>query len=157
MKKILFIFSILFLFCSNSYSQAPSSGNGDWAGYVVGTKGINGAAVPGTPSAGYLDTLSNTDTTFYTVAVSGKKHAISFQVDVLKISGTVAGSLRLEGSVNGTTYETALVVSAVTVNDASANYVIKLTNNAYKKYRLAVVSSGTNTASNRLYLLYRSS
>lgn len=168
MKKIFLFISVLLALASlpmvthsqTADSQSASAGirNSDFGGYIRGSKGVNGGLVPlgyGSTSVGWKDTLTDADTTFYTVTISGPKDVISFQVDVLKLTGTVAGSLRLEGSVNGSTWETALVVSAVTITDASVNYVIDLTNNAYKKYRLAVVGSGTNTMSNRCYLLYR--
>lgn len=152
------IFSLLLAFSLSmfaSVSKAQTATGDDFAGFIQGTKGAVGAAVSGNTTAGYLDTLVNTDTTVYIMNITGAKNVISFQVDVLKISGTVAGSIRLEGSVNGLTWETALVTSATTITDASANYVVKLTNNAYRKYRLTVVGSGTNNFSNRLYLMYR--
>lgn len=108
--------------------------------------------------AGYLGaqvTLTNTDTAKYEVAVNGAKANVSIQVNVGKLTGTVAGKIDIYGSVDGVTYETALATASVSKADASANYVIKLTNNAYKKYRIWSISSGTNTHTSRVYLLYR--
>lgn len=136
-------------------SNAQVTVQQDFAGFIAGTKGAVGATVTGSATTGYLDTLVNTDTTVYIVNIKGPKSNISFQVDVLKISGTVAGTIRLEGSVNGITYETAVVTTATTITDASVNYVVKLTSNAYQKYRLTVIGSGTNNFSNRVYLCYR--
>ncbi len=84
-----------------------------------------------------LDTLIDADTATHVMAISGSKKAISIQVNVLKISGTVAGTLNLYGSVDGTNYITAPIASAITVTNASANYAFTLTNNNYRKLKLA--------------------
>lgn len=110
-----------------------------------------------TDYAGYMavkDTLTNTDTTIYIVDIRGPRHNISFSCDVIKLTGTVAGKFDVYGSVNGDTYETA-VITSVTKTDATANYVIKLTANSYQKYKILSISSGTNTHSQRSYLLAR--
>lgn len=107
---------------------------------------------------GYLgvkDTLTNADTTEYEVSITGAKNAISFQCNVIKLTGTVAGKFDIYGSVDGVTYETALAANSVTKTDATANYVISFSNNKYKKYKVLSISSGTNTHSQRVYLMYR--
>ena len=108
--------------------------------------------------AGYLgvkDTLTNADTTVYTVTVPGAKTNISFQCNVIKLTGTVAGKFDIYGSVDGVTYETALAATSVTKTDATANYVISFSSNKYQKYKVYSISSGTNTHSQRVYVLYR--
>lgn len=106
---------------------------------------------------GYLgvkDTLIDADTTQYEVFISGNKSNISFQCNVIKISGTVAGKVDIYGSVDGVTYETA-VAATVTKTDATANYVISFTTNKYQKYKILSISSGTNHHSQRIFLMYR--
>lgn len=148
MKRILSLIVIgLIAFCTPK-AQAQVQTNDDYAHVLTGTKGANGASV-------VLDTLVNTDTTVYIIAVHGAKSSIDFQITVAKISGTVAGTIRLEGSVDGTTYETALATSATTVTDASVVYRVGLAVNHYQKYRLSVIESGTGSYSNTTYLLYR--
>lgn len=155
MKKIiLFIVVAAVLFLAPTVNAQVQISK-DFAGYIIGTKGLVGGNVPGSASAGYLDTLVNTDTTYYTVSIKGAKSNITFQVDALKISGTVAGTIKIFGSANGTTYETAVATTATTITDASVNYVVSFTSNKYQKYQVQVIGSGTNNFSNRMYLLYR--
>lgn len=138
MKKIIFsLFIVLAV-----VAVIPTVGNaqtyGDYEGYL-----------------GVKDTLTNADTTTYEVTITGPKHVISFQCDVTKLTGTVAGKFDIYGSVDGVTYETALAATSVTKTDASANYVISFTTNKYKKYKILSISSGTNTHAQRVYMLYR--
>lgn len=102
---------------------------------------------------GVKDTLIDADTTQYVVSIPGNK-TISLQCNVIKISGTVAGKLDIYGSVDGTTYETALAVTSVTKTDATANYVVKIPINYYKKLKILSISSGTNHHSQRIWMRY---
>lgn len=124
---------------SSVSAQLPTvaQSQGDYAGYL-----------------GVKDTLTDVDTTVYEILVTGKKHNISFQCNVIKLTGTVAGKFDLYGSVDGVTYETAPITS-VTKTDATANYVIKLSYNGYAKYKVASISSGTNTHSQRVFGRWR--
>ena len=153
MKRIVLFIALIAGLSSVSFAQVQSSK--DFSAYVNGTKGLVGTALYGNATTGYLDTLTNTDTTYYNVVIKGAKTNITFQVDVLKLTGTVAGTIKVFGSANGTTYETAVATTATTITDASVNYVVSFTNNKYQKYQVQVIGSGTNTMSNRLYVLYR--
>lgn len=128
--------SMLVALCTHAQPSTTES-NGDYAGYL-----------------GVKDTLTNADTTTYEVSVTGKKHSIAFQCNVIKLTGTVAGKFDVYGSVDGVTYETA-VITSVTKTDATANYVIKLDYNAYAKYKILSISSGTNTHSQRVFGRWR--
>lgn len=140
MKQLIFVicFSVISHLVLPNKAAAQVQTTDDYAAYL-----------------GVLDTLTNTDTTTYIVTVRGPKHNISFQCNVLKISGTVAGKFDIYGSVDGVNYETALAASSVTKTDASANYVISFSSNKYQKYKVLSISSGTNTHSQRVYMLYR--
>jgi hypothetical protein len=110
-----------------------------------------------TDYAGYLankDTITAPGNATHEVTITGAKSALSFQVNVLKISGTVAGSITIYGSVDGTNYETA-ALDSVALQDASQNYVFKHTSNNYLKYRITVTTTGTSSISERSYVLYR--
>lgn len=103
---------------------------------------------------GALDTLTNADATSYTTTVNGPKSEISYQIKVLKISGTVAGHIKLHGSIDGADFGSA-ALDSVTLADASAVYQIRRTSNTQQKLRLTVTTTGTSSASQRTYLLYR--
>ena len=130
MKKLVLIIGVLFMtFASHSQSKFNN---------YLGVK----------------DTLIDADTTTYEVLITGSKSNISFQCNVIKISGTVAGKVDIYGSVDGVTYETA-VIGTATKTDASANYVIAFTTNKYQKYKVLSIGSGTNHHSQRIYLMYQ--
>lgn len=101
------------------------------------------------------DTLTNTDTTIYLVTLAGARANVTFQCNVLKLTGTVAGKFDIYGSVDGVNYVTAIAATSVTKTDASVNYQINFTSNQYKIYKVLSISSGTNTHSERVYLLSR--
>jgi len=108
-------------------------------------------------NAGYLavkDTLTNAEAVSQELALTGVKANVSFQVNVIKLTGTVAGTIKVFGSVDGTTYGTT-AVTTTNLTDATANYLIAYTTNSYKSYRVTVETTGTSTASFRTYYLYR--
>lgn len=103
---------------------------------------------------GVLDTMTNVDTATYVVAIQGAKSCISIGENVIKISGTVASTIKVFGSIDGVTYlPTAL--TSVTVTDASVNYGILYTYNGYQKYKIQLITAGTQSFSHRPFLLYR--
>jgi len=104
---------------------------------------------------GALDTLTNADTTTYTVTVTGTRSIISFGTNVTRISGTVAGTIKLYGSVDGTNYTTH-AVDSLALSNSSVNFLpLKLTSNPYQKYKLTIITSGTQACSQRTYLIQR--
>lgn len=101
-----------------------------------------------------LDTLTNADSHSDTVTITGNKHCISFQSRLLKISGTVAGTVNIYGSLDGTNFGTT-ALTTINLTDASAVWNASYTYNGYKKYRIVTATTGTSSASVRHYLLYR--
>ena len=100
-----------------------------------------------------LDTVVNTGSKA-TVAykVPFFKTGISYVVVVTKISGTVGGTLQLEGSMDGTNF--ALIGSATTPGDATRNYSFNTTARYYY-YRVSYTGAGTMSASFKAHsLLY---
>lgn len=143
MKKIILILvlstSMLAAFSqATTYTTSLPSGS-DYAGVM----------------ASKLDTLTNADTAYYEVYIVGAKHTIGFQVNVTKLTGTLAGKVDLFGSIDGVNWIPTAIASQQTITDASGVFAFSLTCNCYKKYRLRVMTSGTNTSSHRAYLLYR--
>lgn len=101
-----------------------------------------------------LDTLTNADTTTYTVEVKGRKSTVSFSTDITKISGTVAGTIKIYGSVNGTTFLTTELTS-LTITNASTNLGVVYTSNGYQKYKVVLINASGGVCSQRTYLLYK--
>lgn len=88
------------------------------------------------------DTLVNADTVTKVIRITGNFQAIAIQPIITRLSGTAAGSVVLEGSVDGVNYvslgDTLSVTNQVT-NTAvwSKGYAI------YPYYRIRAISSGT--------------
>lgn len=101
-----------------------------------------------------IDTVSNTGTETWTLKVPGYQKTIAVQVTATKISGTVGGSVTLQGSLDGVTYDAA--ASAYTATDvASQTKIFVLDNSKYLYYRVSWTGTGTMSASARCYLLAR--
>jgi hypothetical protein len=99
-----------------------------------------------------LDTVDNTEqhvTTTSEGRVATWKTGMTATVAVLKISGTVGGTLALQGSMDGTNWVT--IGNAATPSDASANYSFNTTVRFYY-YRISYTGTGTMSASMRSHL-----
>jgi len=99
------------------------------------------------------DTVTNTETAYLQGSIIGYKHNASFQVVITKISGTVAGTLTLQGSIDGTNFKAMTVAEASTaINTATATdvasqtFLWRLNSNPYKYYRISWTGSGTMAA-----------
>lgn len=139
MKK-LFIISALF---AALLATAPSSADAQmYAPKLLTT----------TSYGNTLDTVVNTAQKVTTPAdglIRNWKTGLVAMVVVTKISGTVAGSLALQGSLNGTDWVT--VGSAASPSDATANYRFATTEK-WLYYRISYTGSGTMSASFKSYI-----
>lgn len=101
-----------------------------------------------------LDTVDNTEQ-HVTTPADGKyvnwRNGVTFQVIVTKISGTVGGTLALQGSMDGTNWTT--IGTATTPSDASANYGFNTTQKWYY-HRISYTGTGTMSASMKVYKYY---
>jgi hypothetical protein len=130
MKKIIFILvaSVVTL-CATAQSSHP----------------VRSAAVTTTSYSNLLDTVVNTATKVTTPwKVPGWFNGVSAAVVVTKISGTVGGTLALQGSIDGTNWVT--IDSTQTASDASANYLFNTTK-GLQYYRISYAGTGTMSAS----------
>lgn len=105
----------------------------------------------------YSDTLTDAETAYYTTrTISSYDQILSIGILCTNISGTSAGSVLLQSTIDGTnwvnvnqTNTTTLLVSTndtLTITDAAYNIwtLVTLPNH---KYRLAVGQTGTSTTS----------
>lgn len=108
-------------------------------------------------------TVTNTGTDFLTSpVVLGNKNNVSVQFTVTKVSGTVAGTVSLLVSLDGTNFKAATLVNASTAlhtftatDVASQNFVWALTSNPYAYYRVSYTGTGTMAATFTAKLLTR--
>jgi len=109
-----------------------------------------------------LDTVTNAATNFLTSPrATGSNNLITVQVDVLKISGTVAGVITLQGSLDGITYKAITLENAqtvlptITATDANNTYHFRLSSNPFLFYRVSWTGTGTMAASFGAKMLLR--
>jgi hypothetical protein len=113
------------------------------------------------------DTLTNVDTAWVYISTglgsstNGVADNISRAVEahVTKISGTVAGTVAFEGSIDGTNWE--VIGSTYTITNVATQIKTFPMRNAngdlvYKQYRLVFYSTGTQVIVPKVYYLRRS-
>ena len=97
-------------------------------------------------------TITNAGAPSFTATVSGAKSNVTFGYNITKTSGTVAGTIVLYGSVDGTNYA---AIDTLTLTDASAIKSVSFNYNGYAKYKVTVNQTGTAVANYKIWLLYR--
>ena len=110
------------------------------------------------PFSAISDTTTNTATSYISLPVQLWYNTVSIQSVVTKISGTVAGTVTLQGSLDGTNFNTvdgnyADVTSYVPTNVTTSTKVLTVTGSPYRYYRLSYTGAGTMSASHRGYVL----
>lgn len=101
------------------------------------------------------DTVTNTATAYLTTQVVSPAPATTstIWVAVTKISGTVGGTISLQGSLDGTNYKaayalnTATALATFTAADASGTYHWIITGSPYRYFRVSWTGTGTMSAS----------
>lgn len=104
------------------------------------------------------DTTTDTGTSYVELGVQNWYNTVTIQSVVTKISGTVAGTVTLQGSVDGTNYVTvsssyADVTSYSPTNVATSSKLFVVTGSPYRYYRLSYTGAGTMSASHKGYVL----
>lgn len=134
MKKLIFALFALFL------AVAPVSGQ------VYSMLATTGNAA---------DTVNNTSAETLTKQINGSYGEVTVQLTVTKISGTVAGTAVLQGSLDGTNYTILGYVNAQPADTANSVTNTNITTNVwtwpagsskYLYYRVTVTGSGTMSA-----------
>jgi hypothetical protein len=92
------------------------------------------------------DTVTNTGTvTMSSAIVAGAPEQTTVTATFTKLTGTVAGTATLLGSVNGTDWTSASATNYTVTDVASATTSWPLTGKNFLYYRVNVVGSGTST------------
>lgn len=101
------------------------------------------------------DTVANTATVYLTSPAVSAAPATSttIWIAVTKLTGTVAGTITLQGSLDGTNFkavntpDTQTALATITATDASNTYHWRLSGSPFKYYRVSWTGAGTMTAS----------
>lgn len=97
-------------------------------------------------------TITNAGAPSYAVTVAGPKSNVTFGYHITKTSGTVAGTIVLSGSVDGTNYAP---LNTYTLTDANADASVSYSYNGYAKYKVTINQTGTDVANYKIWLLHR--
>lgn len=146
------------------YYRIKFEGSGTMAAKIYGyclTNGQGGKRAAYNLKSEYnanTDTTTNTGTSYVGVTVNNYYKELSVHCVVTKISGTVAGTVTLQGSNDGTNYVTvstsysdAQTLSCT--NQTTNSKLFTITGSPYKYYRLSYTGSGTMAATVRGYLV----
>ena len=103
------------------------------------------------------DTVTNTGTVYLTTPriSNAPPTSTTIWVAVTKISGTVGGTITLQGSLDGTnfkainTVDTQTALATITATDASNTYHWRLAGSPFLYYRVSWTGTGTMAASFR--------
>lgn len=91
------------------------------------------------------DTITNTGTGYVSVALAGYLKSVSIQADYTRVSGTAAGTLKLQASNDGVTYsDVANYTYSIAGVTGTQGTIWKLDNYAFKYIRVYDTGSGTN-------------
>lgn len=105
------------------------------------------AQAPVTPDriVSATDTNTNATTTYVTFA-SIKSKVKSFQATVTKISGTVAGTVLLQGTIDGSAWVDLNTDTLTLANQATNTKVWTITSTSYNSYRAKFTTTGTQVS-----------
>lgn len=98
-------------------------------------------------------THTNAQADTINVKITAARPTVTFKYDISKTSGTVAGTIVLQGRITST--DQWAVVNSYTLTDTTATNTVALTNNLYLNYRVITTTSGTSVSVHKKYLLYR--
>lgn len=96
-----------------------------------------------------LDSVTNTGTGVMTCKRVAGPGTVTIQVNVIKKTGTVAGTITLLGSLDGVNFkaiptrETQTAIATITAADASGSYMWRLTDSPCLYYQVSWTGAGT--------------
>lgn len=93
------------------------------------------------------------DTTAFTITKARPSAIIKYSI--VKNSGTVAGTIVVQGKITALTAEPWTTINSYALTDATANTTVSLTPNQYVNYRVIYTTTGTSSTTRSYYLLYR--
>lgn len=101
------------------------------------------------------DTITNTATETFTRQIPHKRASLSVQVVITKISGTVDGTAKLQGSIDGINFSDISSDTLDLTNVATQGKVWTFDHSPVLYYRVSITGSGTMAASAKAWVLAR--
>lgn len=131
MKKLIFLFALVACFTA---AKAQ-----DFAGQIGTTR-----------------TLTNAQPDTINLTITKARPTIVFKYDIAKTSGTLSGTIVLQGRITATTSaEQWTTINSYTITDATATNSVALTSNTYLHYRIITTPGSSQVAIYKKWLLYR--
>lgn len=107
-----------------------------------------------TKFSGAKTTLTNADTTYFTVNSIGAHEAASFQLNIEKTGGTLAGKAWLEVSNNNVDWGQISAADTLNIGNASAIKFWEVEGFNYRSARIRIItSSGTSKPTVAVYFI----
>lgn len=101
------------------------------------------------------DTTTNADTVYLvSPKLTSSYDVVTVQLNVTKISGTVAGNAEIQASLDGVNYST-VAEDTLTLTNGNSSKIWALGRSDYLYYRVRVATSGTQSSAARGIILYR--
>lgn len=100
-----------------------------------------------TPTHSATDTITNTTVKYQYAVAKGANITFTAQALVTKVTGTVAGTVKIQGSLDGTNYNDLAGQTAFTLTDvASQSASFSVNPSTHQFYRIVVTPSGTQSS-----------
>lgn len=125
MKKLLFLFAFAFVYVSSVNAQSSA--------FIFTSSG---------------DTVTNTETENLQLKVSNPYDIVTIQYVAQKLTGTVAGTATLQGSLDGVNYVNAMAADSIFTNTnvTTQTTIWYVQPGRYLHYRIKCTGSGTMAA-----------
>ena len=134
MKKIFLMLALMLTVCLSAQVTGPKI-TYSAVGHLLST-----------PTHPVIDTITNATVKNQFAIVNGSNVHLTIQSTLTKISGTVAGTVKPQGSVDGLVYVDIAGQTAFTLTDvASQTCAFVITGSPYQYYKLLVTPSGTQS------------
>jgi hypothetical protein len=105
---------------------------------------------------GTTRTLTNAQPDTVLVTIAKARPSIAFKYDIAKTSGTLSGTIVLQGRITpSTSAEQWSTINSYTITDATATNTVAITSNNYVYYRIITTPGSSQVAVYRKWLLYR--
>lgn len=101
-----------------------------------------------------LDTVTDAGSKTYSFKITDNRNSIVFQLNGKKISGTVAGTIKLFGSIDGGN-NFSQIDTTVTITNGDQCHSFLMRGNPYTHYRVTITGTGSQSSSWRTYLMVR--
>lgn len=101
------------------------------------------------------DTVTNTGVKYQIAAVAGYQDVITIQTVITKISGTVAGTVIIQGSLDGVNYTTIGTDSLTATDVATQSKSWSVNPSSFTHYRVSYTGAGTMSAKINSKILWR--